>query len=122
MYCPFSFLNMYKKTIKIHLKYNGVDFMFIKKEKYNLLEKQILKLNDTLQKNNIQELSYILGNKKEMIKRNLISGIFRGIGIGIGVTVITAILVFIMQRIVTLNIPVIGEYISDIVEIVEKSR
>ena len=96
--------------------------MFIKKEKYNLLEKQILKLNDTLQKNNIQELSYILGNKKEIIKRNLISGIFRGIGIGIGVTVITAILVFIMQRIVTLNIPVIGEYISDIVEIVEKSR
>ena len=113
---------MYKKIIKIHLKYNGVDFMFIKKEKYNLLEKQILKLNDTLQKNNIQELSYILGNKKEIIKRNLISGIFRGIGIGIGVTVITAILVFIMQRIVTLNIPVIGEYISDIVEIVEKSR
>ena len=96
--------------------------MFIKKEKYNLLEKQILKLNDTLQKNNIQEISYILGNKKEIIKRNLISGIFRGIGIGIGVTVITAILVFIMQRIVTLNIPVIGEYISDIVEIVEKSR
>ncbi len=96
--------------------------MFIKKEKYNLLEKQILKLNDTLQKNNVQELSYILGNKKEIIKRNLISGIFRGIGIGIGVTVITAILVFIMQRIVTLNIPVIGEYISDIVEIVEKSR
>ena len=113
---------MNKKTIKIHLKYNGVDFMFIKKEKYNLLEKQILKLNDTLQKNNVQELSYILGNKKEIIKRNLISGIFRGIGIGIGVTVITAILVFIMQRIVTLNIPVIGEYISDIVEIVEKSR
>lgn len=96
--------------------------MFIKKEKYNLLEKQILRLNDTLQKNNVQELSYILGNKKEIIKRNLISGIFRGIGIGIGVTVITAILVFIMQRIVTLNIPVIGEYISDIVEIVEKSR
>ena len=96
--------------------------MFIKKEKYNLLEKQINKLNDTLQKSNIQEFLYLLGNTKELIKRNLISGIFRGIGIGIGVTVITAILVFIMQRIVTLNIPVIGEYISDIVEIVEKSR
>ena len=96
--------------------------MFIKKEKYNLLEKQINNLNETLQKSNIQEFLYLLGNKKELIKRNLISGIFRGIGIGIGVTVITAILVFIMQRIVTLNIPVIGEYISDIVEIVEKSR
>ena len=43
-----------------------------------------------------------------------------GIGIGIGVTLITAILVWILQKIVTLNIPVIGEYVSDIVEIVMK--
>lgn len=49
------------------------------------------------------------------------AGISRGIGIGIGVTLITAILVMLLQKIVTLNIPVIGEYISDIVEIVEKN-
>ncbi len=54
--------------------------------------------------------------------RNLIAGIFRGVGIGIGVTVITAVLVILLQKIVTLNIPVIGEYIADIVHIVEKSR
>jgi len=30
--------------------------------------------------------------------------------------------VLILRHLVTLNIPVIGEYISDIVEIVEKSR
>ncbi len=96
--------------------------MFIKREDYNLLEQGITKLNETLQEGNIQEISYLLGNKKEMLKRNLIAGIFRGIGIGIGVTVITATLIFIMQRIVTLNIPVIGEYIADIVEIVQRSR
>ncbi len=96
--------------------------MFVKKEKYTLLEKGIEKLNDTLEEGNIHELSYLLGNKKEMLKRNLIAGIFRGIGIGIGVTLITAILIFVMQKIVTLNIPIIGEYIADIVEIVEKSR
>ena len=62
------------------------------------------------------------GSKKEIIVRNLVAGIFRGVGIGIGVTVITAVLVFLLQKIVTLNIPVIGEYIADIVEIVEKSR
>lgn len=96
--------------------------MFIKKSKYNILEKTIRELNKTLQEGNIHELSYLLGNKKEMLKRNLIAGIFRGIGIGIGVTLITAVLIYIMQKIVTLNIPVIGEYIADIVEIVEKSR
>ena len=37
-----------------------------------------------------------------------------------GITLITAILVWILQKIVTLNVPVIGEYVSDIVEIVMK--
>ena len=57
-----------------------------------------------------------------MFIRNFFAGIGRGIGIGIGVTVITAILIIILQKIVTLNIPIIGEYIADIVEIVQKSR
>ena len=47
------------------------------------------------------------------------AGIFRGVGIGIGFTIITAILIIILQKIVMLNIPIIGEYISDIIEIVK---
>lgn len=88
----------------------------------NLLNQSIQKLSKILEEGNFVELIYILGNKKEIIVRNLIAGIFRGIGIGIGVTVITAILVILLQKMVTLNIPIIGEYIADIVEIVEKSR
>ena len=75
-----------------------------------------------LQEGNFVELTYLLGNRKEIIIRNLIAGIFRGVGIGIGVTIITAILVFLLQKIVKLNIPIIGEYIADIVEIVERGR
>ena len=75
-----------------------------------------------LQEGNFVELAYLLGNKKEMFIRNFLAGISRGIGIGIGVTVITAILILLLQKIVTLNIPIIGEYIADIVEIVQKSR
>ena len=96
--------------------------MWIKNKKINLLEKAINKLNNMLQEGNYVELTYLLGNKKEIMIRNLIAGIFRGIGIGIGVTVITAILVYLLQKIVTLNIPIIGEYIADIIDIVERSR
>lgn len=96
--------------------------MFLKKKKYNLLNKSIDDLAETLEKGNLKDLIYILGNKKEIIVRNLLAGIFRGVGIGIGVTLISAILVFILQKIVKLNIPIIGEYITDIVEIVQKSR
>lgn len=96
--------------------------MWLKKNKYNVLENTIDNLNKAFEESNFIELSYLIGNKKEIIKRNLLAGISRGVGIGIGVTLITAILVTILQKIVTLNIPVIGEYIADIVEIVQKTR
>lgn len=96
--------------------------MFVRKKKINILNQSIEKLGKILEEGNFVELTYLLGNKKEIIVRNFIAGIFRGIGIGIGVTVITAILIILLQKIVTLNIPIIGEYIADIVEIVERSR
>lgn len=96
--------------------------MFNGNKKQKRLEYLVDKLIRILQDGNLHELAYVLGNKKEIIKRNMLAGIVRGVGIGIGVTLITAILVFVLQKIVTLNIPVIGEYIADIVEIVERSR
>lgn len=96
--------------------------MWLKKNKYNILENTINNLKKAFEESNFIELSYLIGNKKEIIKRNLLAGISRGVGIGIGVTLITAILVAILQKIVTLNIPVIGEYIADIVEIVQRAR
>ena len=89
---------------------------------YNQINKKLDKLNYLLTKNKILELAELLGNKKELIFRNIWSGIAKGIGIGIGVTIITAIILIILQKIVTWNIPVIGEYIADIVDIVQNSR
>lgn len=51
------------------------------KEKMNILSFSIDKLRDLLEEGNFVELTYILGNRKEIIKRNLLAGIFRGIGI-----------------------------------------
>lgn len=88
---------------------------------FRKLSKNVEKLNRMLQEQNIQELIYVLGSQKEMLKRNFWAGVSRGVGIGVGVTIITAILVIVLQKIVTLNIPVIGEYIAEIVEIVERN-
>lgn len=96
--------------------------MFKKRKKENLLLEQIDNLNKKLLESNIVDIAGLLGNRKRLLWTNLIAGISRGIGIGIGVTVVTAILIMLLQKIVTLNIPVIGEYIKDIVEIVQKSR
>lgn len=89
---------------------------------YDELNKKLDNLNYLLTKNKVLDLAELLGNKKELLFRNIWSGIAKGIGIGIGVTIITAIIVIILQKIVTWNIPVIGEYIADIVDIVQNSR
>ena len=79
------------------------------------------KLTQMLQNMNIHDSLYILGSKKEIIKRNILAGIARGIGGGIGFTVITAIIIYFLQKIVRLNIPIIGEYIKDIVDLVQRT-
>ncbi len=86
---------------------------------YKRLEKKIDRIINSIEKANIVELSYILGNKKEILKRNIIAGVARGVGIGIGITIVTAIIVYFLRKLIMLNIPVIGDYISDIVKIVE---
>ena len=96
--------------------------MFKRNKRENLLLKQIDKLNKNLFESSLLDIAQLLGNRKKLLWTNLVAGISRGIGIGIGVTIITALLVMLLQKIVTLNIPVIGEYISDIVEIVQRSR
>ena len=95
-------------------------------KKRNKIEKLLLenidKLNKSLQRNNFLDLVELLGDRKKLFIRNFSSGIFKGIGIGIGVTLITAILLILLQKIVALNIPVIGEFIADIVDIVQNNR
>ena len=87
--------------------------MWLKRKNRN---KQI---NKKIKESNLLDTFYIWGNNKEIIKRNFLAGIFRGIGIGIGFTLITAIIVALLNKIIKLNIPIIGEYVSDIVEIVK---
>ena len=85
----------------------------------DVLNQNIERLLKFLEKKDIEQLVYILGTRKEIAKRNFIAGIFRGMGIGIGVTIITAIIIYFLQRLVRLKLPVIGKFISDIVQIVE---
>lgn len=85
------------------------------------INEKIDDINQKLDKSRIIEISYIIGSKKEIIKRNLLAGISKGVGIGIGITIISAVLVYILQKIIRLNIPILGDYIADIVSIVQKS-
>ena len=63
------------------------DFFVFKKNKMEkLLLKNLEQLNYTLTKNNILELAKLLGDKKKLLFRNLLSGMAKEIGF----TILTA--------------------------------
>ena len=90
------------------------------------IEEQLLEklesLNYLLNKNRVLDLIELTGNTKKYFIRNFLSGITKGIGVGIGFSIITALIIYLLQKMIKLNIPVISQYISDIIEIVQKTR
>ncbi|MCL6612286.1 MAG: DUF5665 domain-containing protein [Peptococcaceae bacterium] len=51
---------------------------------------------------------------------NFVSGIARGLGIAVGFVILGAVIIIILQRLVDLNLPLIGGFIADMVEIVRQ--
>jgi len=95
--------------------------MFFDK-KYNKLNKKIDYIANLLLKSRIESISEILQSNKKIIWKSFLSGLSKGVGIAIGFTILGAVVIYILQKIVILNIPGIGEYIYDIVEIIETNR
>ena len=86
------------------------------------LGKQIEELIKKMENSKLDEYVLLMGDTKKLLWKNFISGIAKGIGTGIGFTILGAIVLIILRRIVLLNIPVIGRYLKDILDIVEISK
>lgn len=83
-----------------------------------LLEKLVVRLESM----RIAEYMELLEHPGKLILINFIAGLARGLGIALGATVIVAILLEILRQLLLLNIPGIGNFIADIVQIVEKKN
>jgi hypothetical protein len=90
----------------------------IDKETANTLIRRIAELSLAMDKMNIAEYVEFLRNPKRIIFVNFLGGLARGFGIGIGATILAALFIIILSRLVQLNIPVIGEFIAEIVKTV----
>ncbi|TCS84393.1 DUF5665 domain-containing protein [Tepidibacillus fermentans] len=91
-------------------------------EKHYSLEwigKKVDELGVQLERVQIADYVALLNRPRRLFILNLVSGIARGIGIALGFTVFAATIIYILQRLGALNLPIIGDYIADIVKIVQ---
>jgi hypothetical protein len=94
-----------------------VDKDFNKKEELNL--DAIEHIAIMLEKAKLGEYTDMMSSPKKLITRNFIAGLSRGFGMAIGFTVLGAIGLYFLQKLVLLNLPFLGTFIAEIVKIVQ---
>jgi zinc transporter ZupT len=67
----------------------------------------------------LPEYLQYLKNPRKILWRSFLSGIARGAGTAVGFTILGAIIIIVLQRLALANLPVIGDFLADIVEIVQ---
>ena len=58
----------------------------------------------------------------KLIGANFFSGLVRGFGMAVGFTLLGAIVIYFLQHIAYQNLPVIGDFIAEIVRIVQAQQ
>ncbi|WDV47598.1 DUF5665 domain-containing protein [Clostridiaceae bacterium M8S5] len=82
------------------------------------INKKLDDISDQLEKAKIAEYVDMMHNRRRLLYVNFLSGLARGFGMAIGFTILGAIALYILNRMITWNLPVIGDFIADIVKIV----
>ncbi len=104
-------------------KEHGTDDEELENESVTLMKKLIWliqKMGRDIERFNLAEYVTLLNSPKRFLAINFMGGVARGLGFALGATVFAALLIYILQRVMVLNLPVIGDFISDIVKIVQE--
>ncbi len=79
--------------------------------------KRLNELSLMLEKLKLADYLTHLNNTKRMAWVSFVGGVARGFGIAVGFTLLGALVIYLLQESFLNNLPVIGEFIADIVEI-----
>ena len=61
-----------------------------------------------------------LDDRKHFIRTQFLAGLLRGAGMAVGFTLLGAVIVLILQRLAQQNLPIIGNFLVEIVEFVQR--
>lgn len=68
---------------------------------------------------NFTEYVMYLQDRRHLLINNFLAGIMRGMGFAIGFSILSALVVMLVQRLALENLPVIGEFFAEMVRMVQ---
>lgn len=90
------------------------------KKDLGLIKRYLERLMLTIERSRIREYMMLTDSKRRLFTINFVAGLGKGFGQAIGLTILAAIALYILASWV--NLPIIGEYIAELVNIVELYR
>nr|WP_050794258.1 DUF5665 domain-containing protein [Paenibacillus curdlanolyticus] len=85
----------------------------------NAVDKQLQKVAADMERTQMAEYVALLNRPLKLIWRNFVSGTARGVGIALGFTVFAATILYVLRLLGALNLPIIGDYVADLVRVVQ---
>ena len=72
----------------------------------------------------VKLLAYLdeMGNKKRLLRRHFLEGCLRGVGMAVGFSILGAVVVILLQRLAAHNLPLIGGFLAELIEMVNEAR
>jgi len=92
----------------------------LEKKDNKSLEEKISNLAYVLEKAQIRDYVSLLENPKKLIYLNFLTGVSRGLGMAVGFTILGALVLYILQEIIVLNLPLISDFIADIIRMIRE--
>ena len=80
---------------------------------------QLDRLMDTLERMRLDEYLEYVGNRRRMIRQNILYGLCRGLGFTLGFSVLGALLAVLLRSLVVDNIPLIGGFLAEVIRAIE---
>ena len=78
------------------------------------------RLSLAMERANLAEYLRLINNPWRLLWVNFLAGLARGVGMAIGGTILFAFILFLMGRIAGWNLPVLSEFIANLIRMVEE--
>ena len=79
----------------------------------------VQRLTDTLERMHLDEYLEYVSNRRRMIVSNLLYGMLRGLGFAVGFSVLGALAIVLLKNVVLKNIPIISDFIAEVIHAIE---
>lgn len=82
---------------------------------------RIERLAGNVEKLRLSEYLQYVSDTRRLIWVNFVSGVARGFGFAVGFSLLGALFIVLLQRMAVDSLPVIGEFLAEVIRIVEKN-